>query len=74
MYPPLMFPSRMMHAVSWLRARPWGVFLAGLVTDLTLLIPAYFADWRNSYIGVPAAITSLVVVGGALVGGPLAGC
>ena len=68
-----MFRSRMMHAVAWLRARPWGVFIAGLAADLTLLIPAYFADWRDSYIGVPAAITSLVVVAGALVGGPFVG-
>ena len=63
----------MLHAVAWLRARPWGVFLSGMVIDLTLLIPISFADWRNAYIGVPAVITSLVVVSGALVGGPFVG-
>jgi len=72
-HPPLVFRSRMMHAVAWLRARPWGVFVSGLVIDLMLLIPFSFIDWRDSYIGVPAAITSLVVVSGALVGGPLVG-
>jgi serine phosphatase RsbU (regulator of sigma subunit) len=63
----------MLHAVAWLRARPWGVFLSGMVIDLTFLIPISFADWRNAYIGVPAVITSLVVVSGALVGGPAVG-
>lgn len=70
---PLNVRSRMMRAVAWLRARPWGVFLTGLLIDLALLIPAYFAGWRDTYIGVPAAITSLVVVAGALVGGPFVG-
>lgn len=41
--------------------------------DLTLLIPISFAGWRNTYIGVPAVITSLVVVSGALMGGPFVG-
>jgi serine phosphatase RsbU (regulator of sigma subunit) len=72
-HPPLMFRSRMMRAVAWLRGRPWAVFIAGVAVDLALMIPAYFADWRDNYIGVPAAITSLVVVGGALVGGPFVG-
>ena len=72
-YPPLVFRSRMLHAVGWLRARPWGVFLSGMVIDLTILIPLSFADWRNAYIGVPAAVTSLIVVSGALVGGPFVG-
>ncbi len=38
-----------------------------------MLIPAHFNDWHDTYIGVPAAIASLVVVSGALVGGPFAG-
>jgi len=71
--PPMTLRSRMMRAVAWLRARPWGVFVGGLVIDLALLIPAHFNDWHETYIGVPAAIASLVVVSGALVGGPFVG-
>ena len=71
--PPLTLRSRMMRAVAWLRARPWRVFVGALVVDLALLIPAHFADWRETYIGVPAAVASLVVVSGALVGGPVVG-
>ncbi len=70
---PLLLRSRMMRAVAWLRARSWGVFVSGLALDLALLIPAYFVDWRDTYIGVPAAVTSLIVVSGALVGGPRVG-
>lgn len=70
---PLQLRSRMMRAVAWLRARPWGVFLSGLVIDLSLIIPAYFFGWRDTYFGMPAAVTSLVVVSGALIGGPYVG-
>ena len=34
---------------------------------------AYLGDWHDSYVGVPAALASLVVVAGALVGGPWVG-
>ena len=69
--PPLR--SRLMRAAAWLRMRPWRVFLGGLVIDLALLVPAHLGDWHEAYVGVPAAIASLVVVTGALVGGPVVG-
>ncbi len=49
------------------------MFLAGLMIALALLIPAHLGGWRDAYVGVPAAIASLVVVTGALVGGPIVG-
>ena len=55
-----------------LRARPWGVLPLPVVV-LALLIPAHLGGWHDAYVGVPAAIASLVVVTGALVGGPIGG-
>lgn len=68
-----MLLSRMLRAVAWLRARPWGVFLVGILMDLALVVPAHFGGWGDTYIGVPAAVTSFVVVAGALIGGPRVG-
>ena len=73
LHPRVAFRSRLIGSVAWLRARPWGVFVAGLFVGLALLVPAHFGDWHDSYVGVPAAIASLVVVAGALVGGPVVG-
>ena len=69
----LLLRSRLMRAAAWLRTHPWGVFLGGLAIDLALLVPARLGDWHEAYVGVPAAIASLVVVAGALVGGPVVG-
>ena len=49
------------------------MFLAGLSIALAQLIAARLGDWHDAYVGVPAAIASLIVVAGALVGGPAVG-
>jgi serine phosphatase RsbU (regulator of sigma subunit) len=49
------------------------VFAAGSLLALAVLLPFHFIDRQEQFIGVPAAITSLIVVGGALVGGPRVG-
>ncbi len=65
--------SRLLAAVAFLRARSLLVFLFGTVLTIVLLVPFHYIDRQEQFIGVPAAITSLLVVGGAIVGGPRVG-
>lgn len=65
--------SRLLAIAEYLRVRSVQVFFVGFLLSLALLIPFHFIDRQEQFIGVPAAITSLIVVGGALVGGPRVG-
>lgn len=65
--------SRLLAAVAFLRARPLPVFVILAALALVLLLPFHFVNRQEQFIGVPAAVVSLVVVAGALVGGPRVG-
>lgn len=65
--------SRLLATATWLRARSRAVFLMGVAVQLALLIPFHFVDPQEEFIGVPGSITSLIVVAGAIVGGPRVG-
>ncbi len=65
--------SRLLAAIGYLRARSWVVFLTGVLLALLVLVPFHWVDRQAQFTGVPAAITSLLVVGCAIVGGPRVG-
>jgi serine phosphatase RsbU (regulator of sigma subunit) len=58
---------------AYLRARPVQLFVAGAVLIVALLAPFRYIAWQEEFIGLPAALVSLIVVGGAVSGGPRVG-
>ena len=65
--------SRLIAVAEYLRARPIQLFVAGALLIVAALIPFQYVSWEEHFIGLPASIVSLVVVGGAVSGGPRVG-
>ena len=65
--------SRLLAVAEYLRARPLLVFSAGAVLNVALLLPFLFVNWQEHFIGLPAALVSLIVMGGGVSGGPRVG-
>ena len=65
--------SRLIAVAEYLRARPIQLFVAGALVIVAALIPFQYVSWEEYFIGLPASIVSLVVVGGAVSGGPRVG-
>lgn len=65
--------SRILAVAEYLRARPVADFAAGSLFMLLIFLPFHFYVDQQDFIGVPAILTTLVVVGGAIVGGPRVG-
>lgn len=65
--------SRLLAVAEYLRARPIPLFVAGAVLIVAALVPFHYVNWEEHFIGLPAAIVSLVVAGGAVAGGPRVG-
>jgi serine phosphatase RsbU (regulator of sigma subunit) len=65
--------SRLIAVAEYLRARPIQLFVAGALVIVGALIPFQYVSWEEHFIGLPASIVSLVVVGGAVSGGPRVG-
>lgn len=65
--------SRLLAVAAYLRARPVQLFVAGAVLIVVLLVPFRYIAWQEEFIGLPAALVSLIVVGGAVSGGPRVG-
>ena len=65
--------SRLLAVAEFLRARPIQLFIAGALLTVAVLVPFHFVSWKEHFIGLPASLVSLVVVGGAVSGGPRVG-
>ena len=65
--------SRLLAVADYLRARSPLVFAAGAALTIACLLPFFFIDRQQSFIGLPAALVSLIVVGGAVSGGSRVG-
>jgi len=65
--------SRLIAVAEYLRARPMQLFIAGTVLLCLALLPFRYVNWEAHFIGLPASIVSLIVVGGAVSGGPRVG-
>ena len=65
--------SRLIAVAEYLRARPMQLFVAGTVLACLALLPFQYVNWEAHFIGLPASIVSLIVVGGAVSGGPRVG-
>ncbi len=65
--------SRLIAVAEYLRARPMQLFVAGGLLAVAFLLPFHYVNWERHFIGLPAALVSLLVVGGAVAGGPRVG-
>ena len=65
--------SRLIAVAEYLRARPVQDFAAATVAMLLVFLPFHYYVDQQDYIGVPAILVSLIVVAGALGGGPRVG-
>jgi serine phosphatase RsbU (regulator of sigma subunit) len=65
--------SRLLAVAEYLRARPVRDFVAGAALLIILLFPFHYVDRREQLIGVPAAMATLIIIAGALGGGPRVG-
>jgi serine phosphatase RsbU (regulator of sigma subunit) len=65
--------SRLLAVAEYLRARPVQLFIAGAALVVLFLLPFAYVDWQRHFIGLPAALVSLTIVGGAVSGGPRVG-
>ena len=65
--------SRLIAVAEYMRARPVQLFVAGAFLIVAVLIPFHYVPWEEHFIGLPASIVSLIVVGGAVSGGPRVG-
>ena len=65
--------SRLIAVAEYLRARPVQDFIVGAVLLLALLMPFSRVVTREQLIGVPAAVATLIIIAGALGGGPRVG-
>lgn len=65
--------SRLLAVAEYLRARPVQLFATGSVLIVAMLVPFHFMAWQEYFIGLPAALVSLIVMGGAVSGGPRVG-
>jgi serine phosphatase RsbU (regulator of sigma subunit) len=65
--------SRLVAVAEYMRARPIQLFVAGAGLIVAALIPFHYVPWEEHFIGLPASIVSLIVVGGAVSGGPRVG-
>jgi serine phosphatase RsbU (regulator of sigma subunit) len=65
--------SRLVAVAEYLRARPVPLFVAGAILAVAVLIPFHYVPWEEHFIGLPASLISLIVVGGAVSGGPRVG-
>ena len=65
--------SRLVAVAEYLRARPVQLFVAGAILIAGVLIPFHYFAWEQHFVGLPASLVSLIVVGGAVSGGPRVG-
>ena len=65
--------SRLIAVAEYLRARPVQDFAAATVAMLLVFLPFHYYVDQQDYIGVPAILATLIVVAGALGGGPRVG-
>ena len=65
--------SRLIAVAEYLRARPFQLFAAGAVLLVAVLAPFHVVSWEAHFIGLPASLVSLIVMGGAVTGGPRVG-
>ena len=65
--------SRLLAVADYLRARPIQDFATGTALMLALLLPFHFFPRQEQLMGIPVVLATLVVVGGALGGGPRVG-
>jgi serine phosphatase RsbU (regulator of sigma subunit) len=65
--------SRLIAVAEYLRARPIQLFVAGVIIVAAVLIPFHYVPWEQHFIGLPASLVSLIIVGGAVSGGPRVG-
>ena len=65
--------SRLIAVAEYLRARPLRLFVAGALLIVAFLLPFPHVNWQEDFIGLPAALVSLIVVAGAVSGGPRVG-
>jgi serine phosphatase RsbU (regulator of sigma subunit) len=65
--------SRLIAVAEYMRARPVQLFVAGAFLIVAVLIPFHYVPWEQHFIGLPASVVSLIVVGGAVAGGPRVG-
>lgn len=65
--------SRLLGSVTRLRSRPWLVFLGSFALIFVFTLPVRLFGEPETVLSVTTAITSLLVVGAAIVGGPKVG-
>jgi len=65
--------SRLIAVAEYMRARPIQLFAAGTLLIVAVLVPFHYMAWEEYFMGLPASIVSLIVVGGAVSGGPRVG-
>jgi serine phosphatase RsbU (regulator of sigma subunit) len=65
--------SRLIAVAEYLRARPLQLFISGSAIIVLALLPFQYVSWQQHFTGLPAALVSLIVVGGAVSGGPRVG-
>jgi serine phosphatase RsbU (regulator of sigma subunit) len=65
--------SRLIAVAEYLRARPVPLFVAGTLLVVAALVPFGYVTWEQYFMGLPASLVSLIVVGGAVAGGPRVG-
>ncbi len=65
--------SRLIAVAEYLRARPVQDFAAATVAMALVFLPFHYYVNQQDYIGVPAILATLIVVAGALGGGPRVG-
>jgi serine phosphatase RsbU (regulator of sigma subunit) len=65
--------SRLIAVAEYLRARPVSLFAAAAVLIVAVLAPFRSYPWEQHFVGLPASLVSLIVVGGAVAGGPRVG-
>ncbi len=65
--------SRMLAVAAYLRARPVQLFVAGALVSVGVLLPFHHYPWQDRLVGLPGSLVSLIVVAGAVAGGPRVG-
>ena len=65
--------SRLLAVAAFLRARPLQLAAAGAALIVVVLLPFHYIAWQEHFIGLPAALVSLIIVAGAVSGGPRVG-
>lgn len=65
--------SRLLAIAAYLRARPVQLFAAGSLLIVAAVTPFLYFDWQEYVVGLPSSLVVIIIMGGAVAGGPRVG-